>query len=45
MIGVWSKWVGMIVYNDVEMNRRERKSGIRSEWVGDEFGVMSVSVI
>ena len=35
MIGVWSKWVGMIVRDDVEMKRRE--SGIWSEWVGDEF--------
>ena len=43
MIGVWSKWVGMIVCDDVEMG--ERKSGIWSEWVGDEFGVLQNCVI
>ena len=30
----------MIVCNDVEMKGRE-KSGIRSEWVGDEFEVLT----
>ena len=44
MIEVWSKWVGMIACDDVEM-KRERKSGIWSEWVGNEFEVLSVSVI
>ena len=39
MIGVWSKWVGMIACKDVEMKGRE-KSGIWSEWVGDEFEVL-----
>ena len=34
----------MIVWDDVEM-KRERKSGFWSEWVGDEFEVLSVSVI
>ena len=32
VIGVWSKWVGMIVYNDVEMNGREKEWYL--EWMG-----------
>ena len=44
MIEVWSKWVGMSACDEVEM-KRERKSGIWSERVGDEFEVLSVSVI
>ena len=43
MIGEVAKWAGMIVCDDVEMKGRE--SGFRSEWVGDEFEVLSVSVI
>ena len=44
MIEVWSKWVGMIACDDVEM-KRERKSGIWSEWVGVEFEVLQKCVI
>ena len=39
VIGVWTKWVGMIVCDDVEMKGRE-KEWFWSEWVGDEFEVL-----
>ena len=44
MIGVWTKWVGMIVCDDVEMKGRE-KEWFWSEWVGDEFRVLQNCVV
>ena len=44
MIGVWIKWVGMIVCDDVEMKGREKEC-FWSEWVGDEFEVLQKCVV